>query len=425
MNDTTDRFQPGHTYTRTLRTGDTERFQVEHITTRPGGTQTFAFGWRGGLGAWYGCQLTMQQAIHWTDTTPDTGKEGSSLPERIAAAIRRAACDGDCEETEEWCARTRIQPSVWHHGVLAEVSGPVDVFAGVAASAVVPAADRAALRDRIAEELAARFTSGAEHTQGMRVAFEGPDGWPATRMVTPFEAAEAVLAVLPAPADRAAVLREVIERVSNERFPNGNMAYAAGAEWMVTLLERIAAESAVVDRVAAETPPAETHVELQVWPLQRILTEVRCGSEDWPWEEEWADLDRRHAETGYLDRLTEQIRENGITMPVLIGSDGRLWDGHHRLCVAARLGIGYVPVEIVASGSDQPGPVVPAQSGNDTTTPSVGYTGKGRVWCLTCPRPADENVPATIDIVRVGELCAGCGRDVVELARATEQPKKV
>jgi len=92
--------------------------------------------------------------------------------------------------------------------------------------------------------------------------------------------------------------------------------------------------------------PTDQCCDLQVWPLTRVLTDVRCGSQDWTWDEEWADLDQRHAETGYLITLEQQIRENGITMPVLIGSDGRLWDGHHRLRIAVRLGIGYVPVEL-------------------------------------------------------------------------------
>ncbi|MDX2986413.1 ParB N-terminal domain-containing protein [Streptomyces caniscabiei] len=304
-----------------------------------------------------------------------------------------------------------------------------------AASAVVPAADRAALRDRIAEEhrlalsMALGLGTGAPweaiHDRATELGLPPLDQDPVARRLGLLDEYRAKILTEAADAVFALDYDVMVGEEGDENIGSMREAWDLGTIHADKLLRRLAVESAVVDRVAAETPPAETHVELQVWPLQRILTEVRCGSEDWPWEEEWADLDRRHAETGYLDRLTEQIRENGITMPVLIGSDGRLWDGHHRLCVAARLGIGYVPVEIVASGSDQPGPVVPAQSGNDTTTPSVGYTGKGRVWCLTCPRPADENVPATIDIVRVGELCAGCGRDVVELARATEQPKKV
>lgn len=93
---------------------------------------------------------------------------------------------------------------------------------------------------------------------------------------------------------------------------------------------------------------------IQVWPLARVLTEARCGSEDWTWDEEWADLDRRHAESGYLAKLEQDIRANGITMPVLIGTDGRIWDGHHRLRIAVRAGIGYVPVEVPAAVS-QPG----------------------------------------------------------------------
>lgn len=105
-----------------------------------------------------------------------------------------------------------------------------------------------------------------------------------------------------------------------------------------------------------ETPQGEPESPFQVWPLARVLAQVRCGSQDWTWDEEWADLDRRHVATGYLDKLEQEIRANGITMPVLIGTDGRLWDGHHRLRLAVRIGIGYVPVELTA-------PAVEAQQG--------------------------------------------------------------
>ena len=85
---------------------------------------------------------------------------------------------------------------------------------------------------------------------------------------------------------------------------------------------------------------------IEVWPLARVLSEVRCGSQDWSWDEEWLDLEARHAESGYLDKLEQKIRENGITLPVLIGTDGRVWDGHHRLRIAVRLGMSNVPVEV-------------------------------------------------------------------------------
>jgi hypothetical protein len=85
-----------------------------------------------------------------------------------------------------------------------------------------------------------------------------------------------------------------------------------------------------------------------VWPLRRLLAEVRCGSGDWSWEQEWfwIDSDDDHAEE--YAKLEEEIRRDGIRTPVLIGNDGRLWDGHHRLRIAVRLGIPYIPVELTA-----------------------------------------------------------------------------
>jgi hypothetical protein len=281
-----------------------------------------------------------------------------------------------------------------------------------AASAVVPAADRAALKTRIA----AAVQPPLMDTLPKPIAAVRAD-----------EVADVVLAVLPAPADRAAVLRETADRLVEEiqrGFLSHRDVRLAGLCESVGLLRQWAAEAAVpVVGVAADTTPAETSVELQVWPLKRVLTEVRCGSKDWPWEDEWADLARRHAATGYLDRLAEKISENGITMPVLIGSDGRLWDGHHRLCIAVRLGIGYVPVEIVPPRSDPPGPVVPAQPGNDTNTP-VAYRSPGGLY-LYCTRHSDDVgaswTPVDSDDLPDGGLCAKCGADVL----TPQQPKEV
>lgn len=66
------------------------------------------------------------------------------------------------------------------------------------AHAAVPSApaDRAALREQIAAAIAEQFTPDGKPTQGMRVSFQGPDGWPATRQPNPSEVADAVLAVL-------------------------------------------------------------------------------------------------------------------------------------------------------------------------------------------------------------------------------------
>ncbi|MFL3869203.1 ParB N-terminal domain-containing protein [Streptomyces griseobrunneus] len=168
--------------------------------------------------------------------------------------------------------------------------------------------------------------------------------------------AEHTTAAPPAPADRAAtLLRDVLRRFRS--VDNGGLI-DAGEVIAFTGPTVVAEEYRRWCDVAAGVQPPTTNEarpdDIQVWPLTRVLTEVRCGSQDWTWDEEWADLDQRHAETGYLDRLEQEIKTRGITMPVLIGSDGRLWDGHHRLRIAVRLGIGYVPVEITRAAPAAP-----------------------------------------------------------------------
>jgi hypothetical protein len=119
-----------------------------------------------------------------------------------------------------------------------------------AASAVVPAADRAALRDRIRLAIARQFL---DETGSGRSVDELDDAEFGTL-------ADAVLSVLPAPADRAAALTEAADKLAEFIALHGptsrTVAGWTGAE---AFLRRLATESAVVDRVAAETPPAETH----------------------------------------------------------------------------------------------------------------------------------------------------------------------
>ena len=276
-----------------------------------------------------------------------------------------------------------------------------------ATQSVPPPADRAALRDRIA------------------ALFRNPPGAARLGDATPGEIADAVLAVLPAQADqaerdalcreagrlrktsaemvdraerieadvqqvradRATLFREAADRLE-ERNPDRSADFSEGVDWA---LDELRAMADGPSRVAAEEQPAETpEVDLQVWPLHRVLSEVRCGSKNWTWEEEWADLDRRHTETGYLETLEAQIRETGITMPVLIGSDGRLWDGHHRLRIAVRLGIGYVPVEITPKATERP-----AVGEQPDTQTREARPPAHRWWIETLDNAADEWAPGT------------------------------
>ena len=66
-----------------------------------------------------------------TITTEPTPSQRPDLHARLAGAIRTAACDGDCGMSELDCISQRIQPGVWHRGVVADVSGTPEMFASV------------------------------------------------------------------------------------------------------------------------------------------------------------------------------------------------------------------------------------------------------------------------------------------------------
>ena len=87
----------------------------------------------------------------------------AALRARIAEAIRDAACAGDCGKTEEECAKERIQPFVWHHGRLAVVEGEPEQFAAAVLAVLPEPADRAAVRAEALRE-AADFLRGLRLT---------------------------------------------------------------------------------------------------------------------------------------------------------------------------------------------------------------------------------------------------------------------
>lgn len=75
--------------------------------------------------------------------------------------------------------------------------------------------------------------------------------------------------------------------------------------------------------------------------VQDILDLYRTGDEH-SWAQEFAYLAAVHGED--VQNLADSIAECGMRVPILLGSDGRVWDGHHRLAVAYGLGIDLVPV---------------------------------------------------------------------------------
>lgn len=80
-------------------------------------------------------------------------------------------------------------------------------------------------------------------------------------------------------------------------------------------------------------------------PLAEVLDQYQDGDEH-GWDVEFALL--RSQWPDYIASLTASIRFYGIREPILLGYDGRVWDGHHRLCVADALGLTEVPVTFTA-----------------------------------------------------------------------------
>lgn len=80
--------------------------------------------------------------------------------------------------------------------------------------------------------------------------------------------------------------------------------------------------------------------------LEDLLAGWRPGSGDWSWEEEETQV--LSFWPGYQPKLEANLREHGFDdrpNAIILGDDGRVWDGHHRIVAAMRLGIEWVPVE--------------------------------------------------------------------------------
>lgn len=76
-------------------------------------------------------------------------------------------------------------------------------------------------------------------------------------------------------------------------------------------------------------------------PLTSLLQVFRDGDER-GWAAESFRLWRK--QPMYMMQLLRRIRQEGIREPILLGTDGRVWDGHHRLAVARVLRLTTVPV---------------------------------------------------------------------------------
>ncbi|MDX2794628.1 hypothetical protein [Streptomyces scabiei] len=168
--------------------------------------------------------------------------------------------------------------------------------ASSAVSVVPPATNQAALRDRVAEALVSWTYRGKEPDPGI--------GMLETVRANAYSRADAVLGVLPAPADQAAALNRAADEVfaldydamvgeeGDENLGSMREAWDLGTIHAEKLLRRLAAEAP-----HAETRPRRGDAVEQWLKAQRDEYEVR-SSPQWGALDEVLDTYRLHADMG-------------------------------------------------------------------------------------------------------------------------------
>lgn len=186
----------------------------------------------------------------------------------------------------------------------------------------------------------------------------------------------------------AAVQREALTKTDDPVF------YGGEAGWLVDLIDPTQGDPQPTVLPAVPVPPA-THA------TDRAYAEA---------VQYWYDA--------ATERRTERDRLRAVVARVAQMADA--WE--QRLPEVIRTPAVVSAIRAALEAADDPSRMADeAQQQPDTETP-VGYSGKGRVWCVCCPRPAGEDVPVAVDVLQPYEECAGCGRHVVDVARAAQQP---
>ena len=107
-------------------------------------------------------------------------------------------------------------------------------------------------------------------------------------------------------------------------------------------------------RTLAELNHRRRHLTWSI-PLAELLANFAPGSrpQPWTWDDEetelLADVCACCGQPGHYQlRLEAYLAEHGLDQGVCLGTDGRVWDGHHRIVAARRLGIDAIPLESAA-----------------------------------------------------------------------------
>lgn len=90
--------------------------------------------------------------------------------------------------------------------------------------------------------------------------------------------------------------------------------------------------------------------------LDHLLANYLPGSYDnpaWGWDDELGGIEE-HGPDGFAtwDDFLSDVTTRGIVTPIELGPDGRVWEGHHRVCAAIKLNVETVPVIVHPEAGD-------------------------------------------------------------------------
>ncbi len=247
-------------------------------------------------------------------------------------------------------------------GRIVDLIDPTRTPAAVSA-AVAPPTGRAALHQRIAEALLDHLSRTAD----IRTSSSGELAFmPEVTDAEQRRMVDAVLAVLPEPVDKAAVLREAADALDEflrENPPTTTTASGWRGAW------------AWLRRMADETAATETQPPAALSPTERTI----------------------------LDYALNQAQL-------------RMWDtGKYTAEEQAAL----VSLRRLTAAQ-------PAAGARQSRPPATAYSnGKGRVYCIRCAPTVGADVPLTANDVEPHELCPSCGRHVVDVAAAGARQEEV
>lgn len=93
--------------------------------------------------------------------------------------------------------------------------------------------------------------------------------------------------------------------------------------------------------------------ELTEIKLEDLLKQWVPGSHEWSWEEEYEDL-IKHQDTVLLESeiLSRGFNFANASEPIMLGPDGRVWDGHHRIVLAMKHTVETLTVVIFKNEGD-------------------------------------------------------------------------